>query len=73
MKVVLESTTKLVELNGVPARLWSGTTDSGLEVHAFVTRICTPRDCDQAQFQAELRECAAPRPEIEAIPLRLVL
>jgi hypothetical protein len=36
MKVTLESTTKIVDINnGVKARLWEGRTESGIEVHAF--------------------------------------
>ena len=32
MRVRLEQTTKVVELNGVPARMWEGVTDSGIRV-----------------------------------------
>ena len=42
MKVTLESTTKIVELNGVQARIWEGTTEGGIRVHAFITRIAAP-------------------------------
>jgi len=31
MKAVIESTTKITELNGVPARIWEGETESCLK------------------------------------------
>ena len=39
MRIEIESTEKIVELSGVPARVWDGKTDSGIPVHCFVTRI----------------------------------
>ena len=77
MKITLESTTKIVELKGpegtVPARIWEGTTESGIKVHAFITRIAAPADADQSQFQAELQEQRPPSTDIEMYPSRLVL
>ena len=74
MKVILENTTKVVYLNGVPARIWEGETETGIKVHAYVTRIAI--DVDEPRFQEftkELEECKAPSKEIEAIPIRLIL
>jgi len=73
MKVTLESTTKIVQLNGVDARIWEGTTDSGIKVHAYVTRIAVDLHDDLTQFEAELQAHAAPSPEVQAIPLRMIL
>ena len=73
MIVKLESTTKLVTVNGVPARIWEGTTDSGIPVHAYVTRIAVHKDADASQFERELQECRVPSPEVAAISTRLVL
>ena len=73
MRVNLESTTKIVELNGVPARIWEGTTESGIRVHAFVTRIAAPEDADLTQFEAELKEQRKPSADVQSIPLRLIL
>lgn len=76
MKVRLQSTTKIVdvEVNGavVPARIWEGETDSGIPVHAFITRIGVDREQDTRQFEAELQECATPSAPIQALPGRLV-
>lgn len=76
MKLTLESTTKLVHLNGVPARVWEGQTESGVRVHAFITRVAVPVDApaeEIARFEAELAECRTPSADVAAIPLRLVL
>ena len=39
MKITIESTDKIVYLNGIPARIWEGETASGICVHCFITRI----------------------------------
>ncbi|HJW59784.1 MAG TPA: hypothetical protein VJ931_09150 [Actinomycetota bacterium] len=71
----LESTTKVVEVNGVPARVWEGETDSGIPVAALITRIAVDREEDTSQFDAELAECRPPvsAAAVEAWPMRLVL
>jgi len=72
MKVTIESTTKIVELNGVLARIWEGETESGIKVHAFITRIaCEKKDVNQ--FDEELISCKPPSKEIETYPLKLIL
>ncbi len=43
MKITIESTSKIVTVetrNGpIQARVWQGETESGIPVHAFITRI----------------------------------
>lgn len=74
MKITIESTTKTVELNGVPARIWEGTTDSGIPIHCYITRIAVHEDHDQTQFAAEFESHRPPRnPDVETIPNRLML
>lgn len=76
MKLTIESTPKLVEVNGVPARLWEGTSDTGVPVHCFITRVAVPMGAPAdalARFAAELTEHRAPSEAVAAIPLRLVL
>jgi hypothetical protein len=73
MRITIESTTKEVWLNGLPARIWEGKTDSGIRCHCYITRIGVERDEDQADFERELQEHRPPSPEIAAIPLRLVI
>ena len=76
MTVTLESTTKIVRLDGMPTRVWEGQTDSGIPVHAYLARIAVAegREAeDYARFEQELQACRAPSPEVAAIPLRLIL
>jgi hypothetical protein len=77
MEVSLKSTTKIVELlvDGVaiPARIWCGYTASGVACHAYITRIAVARDQDSSEFEADLKEHAAPTPDVAAIPLRMIL
>lgn len=77
MKITIESTGCMVEIvnqgTGVPARLWTGKTESGIEVQVLVSGIAVRASEDQAEFQAELQEVAAPTPDALAFPLRMVM
>lgn len=73
MTITLESTSKIVELNGVPARVWEGQTESGIEIHAFITRVAVRKGDDESQFQAELRQVKAPSADVAAYPLRMII
>ncbi len=57
----------------VPARVWEGTTESGIPVYAFITRIAVHNDADHTQFEAELQECRAPSRDVAHLPLSLIL
>ncbi len=73
VKITISSTDKIVRLDGVPARIWEGTTESGIAVHCFVTRVAVPIGADQRQFERELTAHQAPSAEVAAYPLHLVL
>lgn len=73
MEVTLSNTTKIVDVNGVPARVWEGKTSSGIPVHCFITRIAVADNADRSQFERELHECRKPSPAVEAIDFRLIL
>jgi len=78
MKVTLESTDKIVKLvtsgGEIPARVWEGTTDSGIPCHAFITRIAVDQEAATDQFQRELLETRHPSPAVDAAyPLRMIL
>ncbi|MBK8200289.1 MAG: hypothetical protein IPK75_18235 [Acidobacteria bacterium] len=78
MKVMLESTSKITFLvvNGeeVPARVWEGTTESGIPCHAYITRIAVNAQHDAAEFERDLRETRPPSADLaRAIPMRMVL
>jgi len=73
MIITIQNTEKVVTLDGVPARVWEGTTDSGIEVICFMTRILVPEDDRQDVFLRELQQCEKPSVAAEAIPLHLIL
>lgn len=73
MRITIESTDKIVELNGIPARIWEGTSESGVPVHCFITRIAAHKDYDLSQFDRELQEQRVPSADVAGIPLRLIL
>lgn len=75
MKLILEPTAQIVEVNGVPCRQWEGKTESGTTVAAFITRVAVPEDAGaeaHREFERELTEKPAPRADM-TFPLRLVL
>lgn len=73
MKLTIQSTTKIVELNGIPARIWEGVSEQGIPVHCFITRIAVADGDDQELFEKELECCAVPSVDVEAYPAKLVL
>lgn len=73
MKATLESTSKIVEFNGVPARIWEGKTEKGIPFHAFIVRVGVSKDADSTEFEVELKETRSPSKAVEAYPLRMVL
>ena len=78
MKLTLESTSKIVQVEGpdgglVPARLWEGTTADGIPVIALVTRVAVKLEHDLEAFHRDLVEQRPPSAEARAWPNRLVL
>lgn len=74
MKITVENTTKIVTLNGVPARIWEPFTESGIKCHCYITRIAIAKDKPRSEeFERELNEQKAPSAETGAIPIRMVL
>lgn len=73
MKATIESTEQLIKINGVPARVWTGVTERGIPIQLAITRVAVHRDEDASQFEAELGEQHAPKPEPAAFSLRMIL
>jgi hypothetical protein len=76
MEITIKNTTKIVRLNGVPARIWEGQTSTGIRVHCFITRISIDKDESPEniiQFTRELLEQEAPSKAIEGYSLQLIL
>ena len=76
MTITIHPTSKTVDLyadpdptskcGSVPARLWEGTTDTGIPVHCFITRIAATVHKDdprQKEFAVALEEQRAPETE----------
>jgi hypothetical protein len=76
MKITIESTTQLVDVNGVPARVWEGETETGIKVIALITRVAVGLEESpevHGQFKKELQECRPPSAEVAIWPLSLIL
>jgi hypothetical protein len=73
MQVTLTNTTQIVTLNGVPARIWEGTTSTGIRVHAFITGIAVHNDDNQEQFERELLHVTPPTAEVPVYPAHMVI
>lgn len=77
MQITIESTDRIVEVNGVPGRVWSGKSPTGVPISCVITRIAVPTTAPEAEherFAQELSEVLpAPEHAVEAFPLRMVL
>jgi len=76
MVITISPTSKMVEVNGVPARIWEGETTDGIKCHVFVTRVAVAETYPEhvhKQFREALQETKQPSAEVEAYPLRLIL
>jgi hypothetical protein len=80
VKITIENTSKVILVktsalaDGVPCRVWEGTTESGIEVQCLIVRIAAAAtEPDLSQFESELQETRAPSAEVLAFPLRMVL
>jgi hypothetical protein len=72
--IMLQPTTRIVEVNGVPARVWEGVTPDMQHVVALIAQIAVHKDADQAAFQASLQEAQGPtKAAVEIYPLRMLI
>ena len=71
-KITLESTDKTVHVNGVECRLWEGTTERGVPIHAYIALLGIANGLDASELEAELKERRPPSREIAWIPSRLI-
>lgn len=70
MKIQIEATDRIVDLDGVKCRVWNGKTERGIECLVFVHRLAVRSDDDTNQFDQELQECLPLCSSITAIALR---
>lgn len=73
MKITLESTSQIVEFDGIECRVWEGTTDAGVPLTAFIPRVAVKEGHDASEFERELMTREAPRVASEVWPARMVL
>lgn len=75
MKLTLTATATIDTVNGkIPARIWEGTTESGVPVKAWIA-VIQPQTDDKTlleQFDRELKEVPAKR-ELTSFDIRLVI
>lgn len=56
MKITIESTEKIVTIEGQQARIWQGHTESGIPVHCYINLVAVAQDDPrQEEFERELR------------------
>lgn len=70
MKIQIEATDQVTEIEGVPVRYWRGTTESGIPCKVFVHRIAVEKSEDCSQFDHELVEQLPPG---RRVPLSAIL
>lgn len=73
MKVTIESTTKIVNANGIDCRVWEGKTERGIEITCLIPRIAVRNGQDVSQFETELQEQRPPSADTAAFPMRMIL
>lgn len=72
MKLMIEATGTIERVHGMPARVWKGRTESGIEVTYWIPIIGVAKDADQSQFERELSEIKVNR-DLVAFDMRMVL
>lgn len=72
MKLMIEATGTIERVHGMPARVWKGRTESGIEVTCWIPIIHVAKDADQSQFERELSEIKVNR-DLVAFDMRMVL
>jgi hypothetical protein len=56
MKITIESTPQIVEINGGLVRVWDGVTESGRKCYVFVHTIAVHESEDATEFDREVEE-----------------
>lgn len=67
MKLTIEATERITNLDGVKVRAWKGTTERGTPVVVFVHRIAVDNSRDSAELDRELVETVPPGREVPLI------
>jgi hypothetical protein len=63
MRLTLEMTNELTNIDGVMCRIWTGHSDTGVPVRVYVHRVAIPLKGTQHPFNIELVEMEPPTEE----------
>ena len=58
MRIQIEPSKIMAEVNGFPVRVWNGITEDGIQVFLFVQAVAVPGDADSEPFARDLKELA---------------
>lgn len=70
MRLTIDSTDQVTEINGAKARVWRGKSERGVECLCFMTCIAVADDSDHSEFERELKEQLPPG---RVVPLRNIV
>lgn len=74
MKITIEATAEIFEapINGtkVPVRVWTGQTEGGIGIEAYVLSIVPKEPLDHARMASELPGCMRPSSQMFTIDTR---
>lgn len=71
MRLTIEESGQLTDIDGVPVRVWEGKTSGGVHCMVFVHLIAALNASDRDQFDAELEEKL--QPAVDNDPLDAIL
>ena len=60
MRIQIEATDIVTTLDGVPVRVWHGTTERGVECLVYVHRLQVREEADRREFERDLKEMPVP-------------
>jgi hypothetical protein len=72
MKITLEPTGRFDTVEGVRCRIWTGMTESGAKLTAYIPFVKVHRDEDNTEFEKALSEVKVVR-ELVSFDYRMVL
>lgn len=80
MRITIESTSKIVSLDGIPCRIWEGETERGVPCHCFIPLIAPTLDQHDpanagkfAEFDRDLLQAKHPTEAMDVYPTRMIL
>lgn len=72
MKITIQSTDKVIHLNGAPTRIWEGATENGLPIVCLVSELTGDFDGPYDEFERYPNKHTLASPAAERFALRMV-